>query len=138
MFNRQPRSPPSRVSAPLASTLATLSETILVEIGKQLLESLGYAVTTKTDSMDALSLFQKTPDSFDLVITDMTMPKMTGDQLALGIIGIRPEIPVIICTGFSTRMTEKKAMEMGIRAFIMKPFVITDLAVTVREVLDGT
>jgi PAS domain S-box-containing protein len=112
-------------------------EAILVEIGKQLLETLGYAVTVRTSSMDALELFKHRPDDFDAVITDMTMPKMAGDELARRILELRPGIPIIICTGFSARMTEEKALQMGIRAFIMKPFVVSDLAKTLRRVLDN-
>ncbi|MBW2168751.1 MAG: PAS domain S-box protein [Deltaproteobacteria bacterium] len=107
----------------------------LVEIGKQILERLGYEVTTRTSSIEALELFKAKPDRFDLVITDMTMPNMTGDRLAKELMKIRPDIPVILCTGFSERITEEKAKEMGIRAFAMKPIVIRDLANTVREVL---
>jgi len=112
-------------------------EAILVDIGKSLLESLGYSVTTKTNGIDALELFEKEPDRFDLVITDMTMPKMAGDELARNIMALKPDMPVIICTGYSTRITEQKALEMGIRALIMKPFVVTDFAEKVRRILDA-
>ncbi len=112
-------------------------EPALVEIGKQILERLGYKVTTRTSSMEALELFKAKPDQFDLVITDMTMPHMTGERLAGEIINIRSDIPVVICTGYSVRISEEKAKDMGIKAFVMKPFVIRDLAKTVREVLEG-
>ena len=112
-------------------------EPTIVEIGKQMLERLGYEVTTKTSSIEALELFRNNPDQFDLVITDMTMPKMTGDKLAKELMKIRPDIPIIICTGFSERISEEKAKGMGIKAFAMKPLVMQDLAKTVRKVLDG-
>jgi len=109
----------------------------LVEIGKQMLEYLGYEVTTRTSSIEALELFRTKPDQFDLVITDMTMPQMMGDRLAQELMQIRPDIPIILCTGFSKRITEEKAKGIGIKAFAMKPLVMRDLANTVREVLEG-
>ena len=111
-------------------------EPVLVEIGKQMLERLGYEVTTRTSSIEALELFRAKPDQFDLVITDMTMPNMTGDKLSRELMQIRSDIPVIICTGYSERITEDKAKGMGIKAFVMKPIVIRDLANTVRKALD--
>jgi PAS domain S-box-containing protein len=111
-------------------------EQSLAELGKKMLESLGYRVFSLTDSSEALKLFRKEPDRFDLVITDITMPRMTGDELAKEILSIRPDIPVIICTGYSERMTEAKAKTMGIRAFIMKPVNKTDIAETVRRALE--
>jgi CheY-like chemotaxis protein len=102
-----------------------------------MLERLGYEVTTRTSSIEALELFRAKPDQFDLVITDMTMPHMTGDKLAQKIMKVRPDIPIIICTGYSERITEGTAKGMGIKAFAMKPIVLSDLAKTVREVLEG-
>ncbi len=110
-------------------------EQSLAELGKKMLESLGYKVFSLTDSSEALKLFRKEPDRFDLVITDMTMPRMTGDELAKEILTIRPDVPVIICTGYSERMTEAKAKSMGIRAFIMKPVNKADIAEAVRRAL---
>jgi CheY-like chemotaxis protein len=110
-------------------------EPALVEIGKQMLERLGYEVTARTSSMEALELFKAKPDQFDLVITDMTMPHMTGEKLAEQLINIRSDIPVIICTGYSERISKEKAGERGIKAFVMKPLLMRDLAKTVREVL---
>ncbi|MBW2034484.1 MAG: response regulator [Deltaproteobacteria bacterium] len=100
-----------------------------------MLERLGYEVTTRTSSIEALELFRIKPDQFDLVITDMTMPQMTGDRLARELMQIRPDIPIIICTGYSERITEGKAKGMGIKAFVMKPLVMRDLANTVRKAL---
>jgi len=107
----------------------------LLELGKQLLGSLGYTVTIAGSGAKALSLFQKDPASFDLVITDMTMPKLTGDKLAEEIIGRRPDMPIILCPGFSDRITKTEAERLGIKAFVMKPLKIKDLAHMVRKVL---
>jgi PAS domain S-box-containing protein len=110
-------------------------EPALVEIGKQMLERLGYKVTTRTSSLEALELFKAKPDQFDLVITDMTMPYMTGDKLSREFMQIRPDTPIIICSGYSERISEERAKEMGMRAFVMKPLVMRDLANTIRNVL---
>ena len=83
-----------------------------------------------------LELVRAEPDRFDLVITDMTMPKMTGDKLARELLKIRPGIPVILCTGHSRLASEAKAKDIGIRALAMKPLVMRNLAETVRKVLD--
>jgi len=109
----------------------------LVNIGRRMLEGLGYEVVTSTSGIETLSTFRRQPENFDLVITDMTMPKMTGDRLAIELLGIRPGIPIILCTGFSERITGEKAKEIGIRKFVMKPLLMNDLAEAVREVLDA-
>jgi CheY-like chemotaxis protein len=90
-----------------------------------------------TDSEEALEEFAAQPDRFDLVITDMTMPKMTGDQLARRMMEIKPQIPVILCTGYSETISEEKALAMGIDKFVMKPIVKDVLASTIRRVLDN-
>ena len=110
-------------------------EQALIEIGSQMLEQLGYEVVTKQGSVEALELFRAEPDRFDLVITDMTMPHMTGDKLAQELMKIRTDIPIILCTGHSRLVSEKKAKDMGIRAFVMKPLVMRNLAETVRKAL---
>ena len=112
-------------------------EQALADLGKQMLEHLGYKVTTRTSSIEALELFKAQPDQFDLVITDMTMPKMTGDKLAQELMKIRPDIPIIICTGHSRRISEEKTKGMGIKALVMKPLMMRDIANTVRKVLEG-
>jgi len=111
-------------------------EPVLVEIGSQMLERLGYEVVTQKSSVQALELFRAEPDRFDLVITDMTMPHMTGDKLAQELMKIRPDIPIILCTGHNTLVLEEKAKEIGVKAFVMKPLVMRNLAETVRKVLD--
>ena len=109
---------------------------IIVKIEKQMIERLGYCVTACTDSIDALKAFRMQPDKFDLVITDLTMPNMTGDKLAGELIKIRSEIPVILCTGFSELMSKEKAESLGIKGFLMKPVVLKDLSSMIRKVLD--
>jgi len=111
-------------------------EASIAKMGGQTLERLGYTVSIRTSSIEALELFRTKPNDFDLVITDMTMPNMTGDRLAIELMKIRPDIPVILCTGYSKRISDETATEMGIKTFIYKPIVKVDLAKTVREVLD--
>ncbi len=111
-------------------------EKALIDLGKQMLERLGYKVVSRTSSVEALEAFRSDPEKFDLVITDMTMPNMTGDKLAEEIMAIRPDTPIILCTGFSQLITEGQAKKMGIREFVMKPLVMSDLAKTIRKVLD--
>ena len=108
-------------------------EPVLLEIGKQMLEHLGYQVTIRTSSIEALGLFSSQPGPFHLVITDMTMPNMTGEKLAREILRIRPGLPIILCTGFSEHVTEEKAKALGIREFLMKPLTLKDLARAVRR-----
>ncbi len=108
----------------------------IVAMEQQMLENLGYRVTARTDSAEALKVFAEHPQNFDLVITDMTMPHMTGDQLAQKMLDIEPNIPVILCTGFNQGITEEKALAMGIQKFVMKPVVKKELASTIRTVLD--
>ena len=111
-------------------------EEVLATMGKKMLERLGYSVTTRTGSPEALETFEARPGSFDLVITDMTMPSMTGDELAVRILETRPDIPVIICTGFSSRITPERARTLGISRLMSKPLLKNALAETVRSVLD--
>ena len=100
------------------------------------LEGLGYKVTAFTSSVDALDAFQKQPEDFDLIITDMTMPKMTGMELSKKILQIDPDMPIIICTGFSELITDKKAYSMGVKKLVMKPVIRNDIAKVIREVFD--
>lgn len=111
-------------------------EQVIVEMVSQMLERLGYTVTTYTSSIDALAAFETDPDLFDLVITDMTMPNMTGDRLAGELINIKPDLPVIICTGFSERINHDMARQIGITGFLMKPVVKSKLARMIRDGLD--
>ncbi|MEE9497335.1 MAG: ATP-binding protein, partial [Desulfobacterales bacterium] len=108
----------------------------IISMEQQMLENLGYQVTARTDSVEALDEFAKQPQNYDLVITDMTMPHMSGDELAQKLLDIKPDIPVILCTGFNEDITEEKALSMGIQKFVMKPVIKNDLATTIRTVLD--
>ena len=109
----------------------------IVQMMQQILESLGYHLTPFTSSMEAFEAFRAKPNEFDLVITDMTMPKITGSELAARCIEIRPDIPIILCTGFSDLIDEKKIKATGIREYIMKPVLREKIARTIRKVFDG-
>jgi len=111
-------------------------EPILFKLGKQRLERLGYTVQGSTDPREALKIFKENLNTFDLVITDMAMPHMTGDQLVSEILKLRPEIPTMLCTGYSEKISEEKSYEIGFKAFIMKPVDRTEFAVNVRNILD--
>jgi len=100
------------------------------------LKNLGYDVEAHTNPIETLEAFQAEPDRFDLVITDMTMPQMTGEKLVQELIKIRSDISVILCTGYSERIDKEKAKTLGIRAYVMKPFETKTLAQIVRKVLD--
>ena len=109
--------------------------TQLMKIG---LQTTGFCVKAFTDSRIALTAFESAPQSFDAVITDMTMPDITGDILAMKIKNIRPDIPIILCTGFSEKVTPQNAHEFGIDAFVFKPYLINDLVKIIGSVLpDG-
>jgi nitrogen-specific signal transduction histidine kinase/ActR/RegA family two-component response regulator len=103
-------------------------EADLVEIGRNILELLGYEVESCTDSTLALEYFRKDPDGFDLVITDQTMPKMSGVELAREILGIRREIPIFLCTGYSSFVSEEEIRRLGVREFFLKPLSTRDLS----------
>ncbi|RZB38358.1 MAG: hypothetical protein SRB2_00106 [Desulfobacteraceae bacterium Eth-SRB2] len=108
----------------------------IVKMQNEMLELLGYHVTPRTSSIETLEAFRVQPDKFDLVITDMTMPNMNGAELASKLVEIRPDIPIIICTGFSEKMSKERADALGIKSFLMKPVFKSDLARTIRNVLD--
>jgi CheY-like chemotaxis protein len=112
-------------------------EQVLVAMTREMLESFGYRVTAVSDSRKALDLFLSAPDAYDVVITDITMPGMTGDALVSAILRERPSLPVIICTGFSERVSEVEARRIGARAYLLKPFSMPGIARLVRAVLDG-
>lgn len=113
-------------------------EKMLVDIGGKLLERLGYRVASRTSPLEALELFRAKPEHFDIVITDQTMPGMTGEALAKELMRIRPDIPIVVCTGYSHGMDPERARQRGIRAFVMKPILIQDLAAAIRKALETT
>ncbi len=118
------------------SVLFVDDEPALATIGAHRLERLGYRVTVRSSPLEALELVRAAPQRFDLVITDLGMPHMRGTRLAAAIGELRPDLPVILCTGFSEKLSAEKAQQMGLAALLMKPVGQHELAVTVRRVLD--
>ena len=110
-------------------------EAALAQAAHSILTRLGYTVTTCTNSQEALATFQASPDQFDLVITDQTMPELTGENLARALRQIRPNLPIILCTGFSHVMTPEKAQALKLDAFLMKPLTMRGLGQAVQRVL---
>jgi nitrogen-specific signal transduction histidine kinase/ActR/RegA family two-component response regulator len=108
----------------------------LADLGSRMLRSLGYEVESRTSPIEALEAFRADPGRFDLVITDLTMPNMTGLKLAGHLGEIRPGTPVVLCTGFSDHANEQRARELGMRAFLFKPLLMRDLALAVRKAMD--
>jgi len=134
------KSPQENNQALLAGTESILlvdDEIAIVNMGKQVLQKYGYTVTTANQSIEALRIFKENPYNFDTVVTDMTMPKMRGDQLARKMIEIRPDIPIIICTGFSRHLSDGIIKVSGVQATIMKPFTSQDLCLAVRNAIDA-
>ncbi|MBT3386964.1 MAG: response regulator [Desulfobacula sp.] len=112
-------------------------EEAILTMEKKLLERLGYQVTSQIISVEALEVFRANSNKFDLVITDMQMPNMSGDKLSAELVKINPDIPVLLCTGYNEAMSEEKAFSMGIKGFLLKPIVLKDLSQKIREVLDS-
>jgi PAS domain S-box-containing protein len=111
-------------------------EAIIAEMAANMLARLGYQVTTQTSGVEALATLRHQPQAFDLVITDQTMPKMTGSELCRHLLELRPELPIILCTGYSSLVSEETASSIGVKGFAMKPLVRRDLAAMIRRVLD--
>ena len=111
-------------------------EVILAELGKESLEAYGYTVTSTTSPIDALTLFAAAPHSYDLIITDQTMPEMPGNVLAKKILHIRPDTPIIICTGYSALLDEDTVKKIGVKALLMKPLTANVLNKEIRQILD--
>jgi PAS domain S-box-containing protein len=132
----EPQVRPTKIPQGTERILLVDDEPFIVDFGRQGLERLGYRVDGCTSSAEALERFRRAPHRYDLVITDMTMPRMTGDQLAQAILRARPDLPVILCTGYSSRIDSRRAEAMGIRALLMKPLNLEDLATQVRRILD--
>jgi len=142
LMEKRPDSEPEKEMTPLPSgtehILLVDDEKAIVHLEKQMLKRLGYQTTGFTGSREALAAFKTAPSRFDVVITDMNMPDMNGMQLAAELIAVRPDIPIILCTGFSERIDRKKAEDQGIRGWLMKPVGMKDLAQTIQEVLAVT
>jgi DNA-binding NtrC family response regulator len=111
-------------------------EAVMVRAWQHVLESLGYTVVACTSSVEALAAFAAAPQAFDLVITDQTMPRLTGEALVGEIRRIRPQMPIILCTGFSHTMTAAPAPALDLNAVVMKPLAIRDFSRLIRQVLD--
>jgi CheY-like chemotaxis protein len=126
------------VSSGSGTILFIDDEAPLAEIGKEMLQRIGYDVVSRTSSVDALELFRAMQYTFDFVITDQTMPNMTGDKLSMQLLKIRPDIPVILCTGYSESILGKDPDWLGIREFLMKPVAFNDLASSVKRVMDNS
>ncbi len=112
-------------------------EEVVASVVHEMLQTLGYKVVSMNRSLEALRLFQSQPEQFDLILTDLTMPGITGTELAAKLLSIRSDIPIILCTGFAGTNIRKQAMAMGIREVMVKPFIFQELAETVRRVLDA-
>jgi PAS domain S-box-containing protein len=110
-------------------------EKMLADMSRIVLEQLGYTVTTYTSSLDALAAFKQNPSAFDLIITDQNMPGMTGTDLAKQLLRIQPNLPIILCTGYSSSVSEKTATSVGIKEFLMKPLVPQEIAAAIRKAL---
>ena len=136
---------PAAQVSPLPADILQGTETILyvddeepvMQIGHGMLESLGYTVVSTGSSLEALAMFRAEPGRFACVITDMTMPHLRGDELARRLLEMRPGLPIILCTGFSEKISEEQALQMGIRAFLLKPFSLQELGLAVRKVLES-
>ena len=109
-------------------------EKILAELGQMMLEQIGYHVTPCTDSTVALSLIQDDPVAFDILVTDQTMPKLTGIDLARKVLQIRPDLPIVLCTGYSHIVEEEAVKQAGIKGFLMKPVTRKALTELLTEI----
>jgi CheY-like chemotaxis protein len=136
---------PEAVSAPKTETpqamdrehiLKVDDEEVIIRLERKMLERLGYQVTSCLNGVEALAIFNKRPDDFDLVISDMNMPHMTGDRLVRELLAIRPHLPIIICTGFSEIGGHDDASAMGAKYYLMKPITIAEMSQKVRRALD--
>jgi CheY-like chemotaxis protein len=127
---------PEPVATGRERVLLVDDEEMQVQSIRNMLERLGYTVVAMTDSTEALSLFRKDPRAFDLVITDQTMPQLTGVRLAEELLRIRPDLPVVLCTGFSEMVDADGAQAAGICQFLMKPFSLRDMGETIRRALE--
>lgn len=128
---------PQTIHAGTERVLLVDDEELLCEMSREILERLGYRVTVRCSSLEALGTFKNAPDDFDLVLTDQTMPELTGSDLARQILEIRPDIPIILCTGYSTLIDEQSAKAMGIKEFAIKPITNNAIGELIRKVLDA-
>jgi len=111
-------------------------EIVVVKMTQQILERMGYQVNSRTSSIEALEAFAADPKKYDLVITDLAMPHMPGDVLSVELLKIRPDIPILLCTGFSERIKEEQALSIGIKGFLQKPIIKLKMAQMIRKALE--
>ncbi len=125
-------------SSPVGSEIILIvdDELAIVKVVKQMLQRLGYKVISFTNSLDALENFRVNPEKFDAVITDLTMPNMAGDKLSIELLKIRPDIPILLCTGYNERINKEKAALIGIKDILLKPIVQSKLSQTMRTLID--
>jgi len=128
---------PQNVSIPegTENILLVDDDETIIDMEKQMLERLGYRVASRTSSIEALEAFKVDPFKYDLVISDVAMPKLPGDKLSAELIRLRPDIPILLCTGFSQKITEEKMQLLGVRGLLMKPVVLMELAQKIRQIL---
>jgi CheY-like chemotaxis protein len=119
-----------------AKILLVDDEEYILNLERQILGRLGYEVTSYSSSSEALLAFRRNPEAFDLVISDVTMPGITGDKLAIEMMKIRPHIPVILCTGYNENITQEKVFSLGVKGFLLKPIRKKALAEKIAKVLD--
>ena len=112
-------------------------EADIVAMEKEILESIGYCITPRTRSLEVFEAFRAMPEKFDMVITDMAIPKLSGDKLTVEMIRINPDVSILLCTGFSEAISEEKALSIGIKGFILNPMVVKDLTEKIRDILDA-
>ncbi len=136
---RKPDDPetPSEIPRGSERILLVDDEKPILKMEKQMLESLGYSVEAAAGGGEALAVFAADPSAFDLVITDMTMPDMTGADLARKLLDLRPDLPIILCTGFSEKISPETAFAMGIKGFLTKPAVRSELGILIRKIIDN-
>jgi CheY-like chemotaxis protein len=119
------------------SILLVDDEIFLAELGKEMLEQMGYQVDARSSSVEALAALHAGQDRYDLLITDMTMPELSGDELTVRALKLCPDLPVVICTGYSERINKERAIAIGARDLLLKPLSLNKLATTVRQILDA-
>ena len=133
----------SKVTGPLSITggdehiLLVDDEDAIIKMTTQMLERLGYTVTSTTNSENALDIFEGSPGDFDLIISDQTMPGLCGSDLVSAVLKITPEQAVILCSGYSETMNPDRAKDLGCRDYLLKPVLLDELALKIRGVLDS-
>lgn len=126
----------NKVTVDKARVLVVDDDEVVVRFLDELLSYSGYAVTTELDGQSALDLYSSKPNQFDMVITDQTMPKLTGIEMAREILKLRPDQLIVLCTGFSEMVTESSALSMGIKKYFSKPVNTSELIRTLNELIN--